>query len=440
MFKNSRIFLIAGGLIVGMGLVVGVFFLLPNRPCLPGIPCRDNPQFDCIEGVNCPQDIAMDACFTPCDPLVGPECPAGLTCLSGHCVDGTICDGCGSVCETSVDCPTGLDCRSPSDGEIERGITNNRCWNIVICQQGVDTIAVGDGTCGALCNPLDSNCGDGFECGWDRFGTNTWVCMNDTTCSPPSLESRIAFFDIYGTTCFPETITRSCGDGICGPCETGLTCAEDCMGRTEPASCDVATCGDGVCSVQCGEDEISCRDDCTATASFELESETDANTSVDGSPTGSSDEPSNSSCGDGFCDLVNGETPFTCDQDCNIDALPIPACNVNTTCGDGICDFRCETPNNCASDCTNVEIGGNGTCGAGCGSSIDCADEFSCFEGVCWNPSICETAPVEEPQDNDTDDDDDDGGGGGNNNPNSEPNNNGNNGNTDGNADANSGN
>lgn len=34
-------------------------------------------------------------------------------------------------------------------------------------------------------------------------------------------------------------------------------------------------------------------------------------------------------------------------------------------------------------------VSSSGTCAAPCNSSEECAPDFACFEGVCWNPGIC---------------------------------------------------
>ena len=132
-----------------------------------------------------------------------------------------------------------------------------------------------------------------------------------------------------------------CGDGACdAACEDGLSCPDDCCECGDlhcdlycgewAASCavDCCICGDDKCSISpCGEDALTCTDDCWMFV-----------------------------CGNGTCDP--GENPIDCPWDCG-----------NAACGNGECEPG-EGPVTCPFDCTPFA----------CGNHV-------CEEGE--NPAVC---------------------------------------------------
>lgn len=80
------------------------------------------------------------------------------------------------------------------------------------------------------------------------------------------------------------------------------------------------------------------------------------------------------SCGNGSCDAMYNEDPFTCPIDCSSGGY----------CGDGTCDAN-ENSYSCSTDCGAGSYCGNGTCDAGedaSNCSMDCGSG-SCGNGTC---------------------------------------------------------
>ena len=130
----------------------------------------------------------------------------------------------------------------------------------------------------------------------------------------------------------------SCGDGICGPGESAISCDDDCPSQ----------CGDGYCTGP--ENPMTCPGDCPGY------------------------------CGDGVC--LGDERPATCPADCSA-ACGDGACTHDETaecesdcsarCGDGYCTHS-ELPSSCPADC--APVCGDTVCstfGESCAScSVDC--------------------------------------------------------------------
>lgn len=92
-------------------------------------------------------------------------------------------------------------------------------------------------------------------------------------------------------------------------------------------------------------------------------------------------------CGDGVCEVGNGESEFNCAKDC-----------ASSRCGDGTCDSG-ETTQNCSADCPTGPVCGDHICNGSETSSscpgdcplsqctdpnfpVNCNDD----SGVCWSP------------------------------------------------------
>jgi len=124
-------------------------------------------------------------------------------------------------------------------------------------------------------------------------------------------------------------------------------------------------CGDGECQLGDGESASTCPQDCEAVCG-------------DGACTGAETHAACArdcpvACGDGSCD--GAETYQNCPDDC-----PAPP-----VCGDGVCDPG-ESTANCAADCPPSAVCGNGVCEAGENAS-NCAPD--CYVAYCGN-GVCD--------------------------------------------------
>lgn len=177
--------------------------------------------------VSCPPGyirVVGDPCCKPeCD-CNNPNCPKGANCLlepsSGDCY----CEGCGSACDSNIDCPAGCYC--------DNGVcTPNPCYSE--CTTGADC-GPGCGCDQGVCVPCNS-----FVCA-DCNGISGCTCISNSCvkgCSGPC----------YGA----DDCARGCGcfDGECKPCST-FNCL-DCLnvfgcecinGKCKESPCSDPTC------------------------------------------------------------------------------------------------------------------------------------------------------------------------------------------------------
>jgi len=215
------------------------------------------------------------------------------------------------------------------------------------------------------------------------------------TYSPTALPKQIEYF-------FNDTDLDDCGNGVCDSGENCLSCAVDCIsGNTGGFDCGNGVCEDGetcyTCPHDCnggrgGEDyccyggknspgtsnAVSCKDrrcgvegKCTSE-----ESPLVSYCCGDGACNGKENELNcgidecKNICGNGDCDVSEGENVETCSMDCH--------CNL-----DGICDVW-ETLNGCPLDCTC----GNNVCNSDLGETVDnCMKDCACnanFQCESW--------------------------------------------------------
>ena len=147
-----------------------------------------------------------------------------------------------------------------------------------------------------------------------------------------------------------------CGDTVCNPTETTVTCPNDCGTSCGDSACNGAestancasdcgsSCGDTVCNG--AESSVNCVDDC------------------------------GSSCGDTVCN--GAESTANCVNDCG------------SSCGDTVCNGA-ESTSNCADDCGSSC--GDTACN-GAESTSNCADDCgsACGDGAVNGNEVCESA------------------------------------------------
>jgi subtilisin family serine protease len=255
------------------------------------------------------------------------DCDYGNLCTTYTCVSGTChntpdvdCDDDNACTTDSCDPATGFcsnELISCDDGDT---CTNDTCDPAIGC---VYTF-----TCnkGELC--IDGSCVPG-------------VCENDGFCESGE----------HCKSCPNDCISGSgeviCGDGICDPnAENCITCASDCLGKTNGRWDRQYCCGTGKedswypfgCDERCTENGLQCG----------------ASTPY--------------CCGDSVCE--GAEDSFNCEVDCG--SFPY--------CGDGNCDPG-EDESNCQQDC-----GPDYQCG---GKNAPCLDNSDCCSGVCKVSGTC---------------------------------------------------
>ncbi len=213
---------------------------------------------------------------------------------AGACGDGT----CG-VGENKVNCAKDCYC---GNGVCEAGETE------ITCQADCCGAATcGDCKCDAACGETLGNCPkDCHSCGDGIVSPGEIDCgCTLDACRCPTGGSGCGDGCCMGSICkedpasCPQDCGTGCGNNICDPGETPVTCSED---------CDRQSCGNGLCEGDDGETPESCASDCAAV------------------------------CGNCICEA--GETWLSCPPDCGF-------------CGDNVCS-NCAglyERGNCSDDC-----------------------------------------------------------------------------------------
>ncbi|MCX8194130.1 MAG: hypothetical protein N3G19_02085 [Candidatus Pacearchaeota archaeon] len=218
--------------------------------------------------------------------------------------------------------------------DLTNDSTRRRCENVTNC---ID----------CRCNPPNGICEA-------EYGENCTICPFDCHC--PDGLCQLAFNETSATC--PQDC--KCGNGVCenitGLCfnftETSLNCPSDCVG---------CICGDDICQAECGENVVSCCQDCCADCDHDgicdlgetfancpdcviycgnLICEPDKNETQENCPIDCA------FCGNNICEPEKGETWQNC-----------PDCYA-AKCGDKICELA-ETNKNCCKDCPCLKKGFN---------------------------------------------------------------------------------
>jgi len=186
-----------------------------------GTAMGQDPYFTCIpiEGLEQPEGCTSDA-----------DCPEGLTCLDGACVDTQV------YCRTDADCPAGMLCAEGLCVVPEGpGAAGDLCAPALGCQAGLECLLFDEthGYCAGTCDcSAGSGCEAPAECMWTD-GQSCWcgyACAVTSDC--PGGGTGWTCFDIGSAmgeepffTCIPIE-----GFEVTDPCSTD----GDCDGRTDP--------------------------------------------------------------------------------------------------------------------------------------------------------------------------------------------------------------
>ncbi len=328
--------------------------------CAAGQVCDGN--FQCAEG--CVPACAGNACGPDgCGALCG-TCAGGQVCNAGQCTSvpacaGKVCgpDGSGGSCGScgltrtcgadglcSNDCtPT---CEGKTCGADGCGGWCGSCPAAQYCNV--------NGQCGADCEPYCA----GRQCGGDGCGGSCGACglgqycTTNATCVPWSCTDTSEC--AVGQVCQAGVCAVRCGNGVCDPGETSVTCPMDCPSGL-PCTSDADCPSDGVpCTAEvCSTATATCRSidlpGCTCTP-----------------------DCANKQCGPDNCGGTCGD------------------CGAGRTCGlDHQCQGEC-TPNCLGRACGSDNCGGS--CGA-CANGEVCSTTFQCCapqcEGLTCGPDLC---------------------------------------------------
>ncbi|HSA23412.1 MAG TPA: hypothetical protein P5076_18275 [Myxococcota bacterium] len=351
-------------------------------------------------------DLAAD-----CDGLTWPG-DAGCAQADGHweCQQGA-CEGvCDAIeCDEHADCigeewpldNPGLDCtEATGHWECEThtcvAYCNQECTFLSQCMlRDWPEVCPGHwscelGRCRAICDP--TGCGDAV-CDPDLGETETScpadcveACASVSECLDRTWRLPcIGAWACLANTCTPLCDYTQCGDGLCDPaagedtggcpddCLTGCVWPEDCLGETWSqlctghwncfagacqAVCDSVRCGDGTCMPGQGEDGANCSGDCgygpcsqaEDCAAYPWPEGCGGRWSCSGQ--GACQSACDAGCGDAACEVLAGETPDGCPDDCaayacltsgDCDPLSLPAgCTGRFLCVERVCRPICD--------------------------------------------------------------------------------------------------
>ena len=260
-------------------------------------------------------DVSVDVAKTDSGPKLG--------CGDGLCTSPETLTSCPADCNNPV-CGDGF-CQKPESG--------------MTCEIDCAPQAIGELAClKKLCPTAVFGCSQDVTCA-HLLGTalvcastaDPAFCAQNLANNPKSKALTDAACGF--ATCAGQADGAICGDGLCQPSESSVSCAYDCVGIA-------GKCGDGICAGS--ETSSSCPADCT------------------GGPV----------CGNGKCE--SGEDSNNCVADCPYVAV----------CGDGICAAT-ENASSCALDC-NPALKAKVDClKSECGGEFDaCTPDPACVKGI----------------------------------------------------------
>mmetsp|Transcript_32860 Transcript_32860/g.80619 ORF Transcript_32860/g.80619 Transcript_32860/m.80619 type:complete len:947 (+) Transcript_32860:146-2986(+) len=339
-------------------------------------------------------------------PSAAPQCVTNSDCNDGNTCTTDTCDG-GRCKNVAMLCDDGNGCTADS-------CSNGKCvFSPISCNDNnpctVDTCSASLGGC----IHMPRACSDNNECTLDSCSPSTGACLhtvrscndgNPCTVDSCDLATGCKHTPIAGCACNKNLV---CEDG-----EDQTNCPSDCGPWSESA----AVSGNGICemgdgetcrnSIDCmrnkrGQSTYCCGEGAAKCGTYNCGTEGLSCLSTPNTLTGY--------CGDGKCNFV--ETWVRCKRDCSsTDATPEPEplCNYDglcdegetceeckdclPTCGNGICEIGDgETCSNCPSDCKSNNEGRKSDryC---CGISVGCSDPRCSDRG-------CSTSPVCPPMD-----------------------------------------
>jgi hypothetical protein len=227
---------------------------------------------------------------------------------------------------------------------------------------------------GASANP--AVCGDGVRAGTEDCDLGDLGgndCASAGNCTGGTLSCNgDCTFNFDSCTGCPQCDN----DGICELFEDCGNCANDCRSGSG------AFCGNGICEIGDGENCQNCAADCNGklggkpSSRYCCGTDTDCNDPfgrcVGGGNTCALGTQPTSCCGDGSC--TGDEDGFNCEIDCGAPA----------SCGDGTCAAD-EDCGSCPADCPPVSEAGNCTDGVDndCDGATDCADSQCSTDPAC---------------------------------------------------------
>ncbi|MCH8967560.1 MAG: FG-GAP repeat protein [Planctomycetes bacterium] len=381
--------------------------------CDDGIPCTDDTCDSAIGCVNTPNHAncvdEVGCTADSCNPLVG--------CL--HLPHHSLCDD-GVECTTDF-CDLTNDCQNvPYDTICDDGVACtddicdpvNDCTSIANDANCDDGVSCTEDTCDPLndCQftPADSNCDDGDACngnelcmgGACQVGTPL-DCDDLNPCTDDGCDP------LAGCVNTPND-ANSCDDGdVCngaelcvgGACQAGtlLDCDDlnpctddgcDPLGGCVNTPNDANSCDDGDA---CNGNELCVGGTCQAGTPLDCDDANACTTDACDPAIGCVNDPvAGASCGNGVCEIGDGEDCLSCPEDCN--GLQSGNPNNRFCCGDGegdnpvgCADPRCTSP---GFDCTDQPAR------ASCDDGDVCNGDELCVGGICQagTPLDCDDA------------------------------------------------
>ncbi|MBW1807710.1 MAG: hypothetical protein JRJ87_05900 [Deltaproteobacteria bacterium] len=338
--------------------------------CTLASDCETNTWTKCCTGHwECDQGSCLAVCDEGCE--VADDClnntwPELMVCTvdQGH----WVCSGCECVPVCDFNCQTIPECVEREWSEACLGH-----WDCVDgwCSQVCENVACGDDDCDAAGGETETSCPDDCAAGCtepaDCLGRVWGIrCQGRFDCVAEKCE-RLCDYALCSNGQCDDTqgeSPESCPDDCMTTCESNLDCLDEdwtsfCIGRFNcwigdcKQVCDDVMCGNGTCQPELGESGKSCSTD----------------------------------CGSGSCSDVADCFGFTwsgCNGHWSCTAANIceEVCE-DTTCSDGTCDVLAgETPWGCAADCADYSCQNNTDCDA-LSLPNGCTGAFICLDRVC---------------------------------------------------------